>query len=133
MATEQGPNLIITIPAAADLSAKQYYFVKFSGGQAALCSAATDVPAGVLQNKPDAAGKPAEVLVFGISKVVADASLSQGNLIGTSADGQADAKTPGTDTTEYVVGVVRSPDSGAGAAGDVFSAMINCMTPHRAA
>lgn len=130
MAWEQGPQIIISVPAAADLSTKQYYFVEWSSGKAAVCNAATDVPMGVLQNKPNAADKPAEVLLMGISKINSDAALSIGDLIGTSADGQADAKTPGTDTTEYVVGRMITATSGAGGIG---TAAINCLNPHRAA
>ena len=39
--------------ASADLSAKQYYFVKLSSEtKVTVCSAVTDKPIGVLQNKP---------------------------------------------------------------------------------
>ena len=68
-------------------------------------------------------------MVTGISKVSSDAALSIGNQIGTSADGQADAKTAGSDTTEYVVGVVLEASSGAGA---LATATVNCLNPHRA-
>lgn len=90
--------------ASADLSAKQYYFVKMSGANTVdVTSAITDKTIGVLQNTPSS-GQAAEVCVFGITKVVADGNLTAGNLIGTSSDGQADAITAGTDTTVYVVG-----------------------------
>jgi hypothetical protein len=113
-----------------DLSAKQYFFVKLSANDTVvICAAATDVPVGVLQNKPTA-NQGAVVRVFGISKVSADATLTFGTLIGTSGDGQADAKTVGSDTTEYVVGQITK---GASAANGLASAMINCMNPHRAA
>jgi hypothetical protein len=81
-----------------------------------------------LQNKP-ALGEQCEVIAFGPTKVVADGVLAVGDFIGPSADGQADKKIPGTDTTEYVVG--RALDA-AGAAGNVIAAFINCITPHRA-
>lgn len=125
------PVLDYTFKAGADLSAKQFYFMEFDGnGDVVACNAATDIPVGVLQNKPDASGKAAIVRVVGISKVSADAALSRGDLIGTSADGQADAKTVGTDTTEYVVGrMLDAP----GAAGQIGTAYINCLNPHRAA
>jgi hypothetical protein len=117
--------------ADADLSAKQFYFVKFTGNRkVGVCAAATDIPAGVLQNKPDASGKTAEVMVIGKSKVNSDGALTAGWLIGTAADGQADRKIPGTDTTEYVAGTVTL---GSGAAGEMAEANINCSTPHRAA
>ena len=130
MAWEHGPQIIMTFEAAADLSAKQYHFVEFSSGQVNACNALTDVPLGVLQNKPSAQGRPAEVLVMGVTKVNSDAALSQGDLIGPSADGQADARVIGTDTTHYVVGRMLEATSGAGVLG---TAMINCLNPHRAA
>ena len=135
MTVAQGPTSkpthVETFEAAADLSTKQFYFVKLVGNrQVNVCSAATDKPVGVLQNKPDASGKAAEVLTFGRTKVVADAALTAGDLIGTSADGQADPKVPGTDTTEYVVGVVTR---GVSAAGEIAEALINCHNPVRAA
>lgn len=120
----------ITLPAAADLSTKQYYFVKVnSSGQAALCAAATDRPIGVLQNTPTS-GQAAEVLVVGGTKIVASASIDEGVLIGTASTGKADAKTPGTDTTEYGVGQVILA---AGADGELLTAVINCASPARAA
>lgn len=124
----------ITIPglkAGADLSTHQYKFVKLNAnGQVVICAAATDVPIGVLQNKPDASGKAAQVCCVGVTKVNSDAALTAGNLIGTSADGQADAKTAGTDTTEYTVGQVIVGSSGAGA---YATAVVNCASPARAA
>ena len=120
----------ITLEAGADLSTKQYYFVKLdSSGEAVVCSGATDKPVGVLQNNPTA-GQAAEIVVVGLTKVSSDAALAIGNLIGTSADGQADAKTPGTDTTEYVVGTVLTTT---GAADVIGSVLVNCSNPHRAA
>lgn len=128
--TYEGTAVDWTFVAAADLSAAQYKFVELdANGKVTVCNAATDIPVGVLQNDP-ASGEAATVRVFGISKVAADAALTIGNLIGTSADGQADAKTPGTDTTEYVVGRVLTATS---AAAELATAYINCLNPHRAA
>lgn len=115
--------------AGEDLRTKQFYFVKLSGQTVIACTGATDKPIGVLQNAPNS-GEAAEVMSIGITKVSSDAALSVDALIGTSADGQADAKTPGTDTTEYVVGRVIGAS---GAAAGLATAMINCATPHRAA
>jgi len=115
--------------AGADLSAKQFCFVKLSGQTVVACDGATDIPVGVLQNTPTS-GQAAEVMCIGITKVSSDAALTVGNLIGTSGDGQADAKTPGTDTTNYVVGVVIGAS---GAAAGLATAMINCASPARAA
>lgn len=116
--------------AAADLSAKQFHFVKLTNtGAVDVCSAVTDVPIGVLQNKPTA-GQMASVRTIGITKVVADGAIDEGNIIGTSADGQGDAITPGTDTTVYIVGRALSQ---VGNAGEVFTALVNCAAPARAA
>ena len=119
----------ITLEAGADLSTKQYYFVKLdSSGEAVVCSGATDKPVGVLQNNPTA-GQAAEIVVVGLTKVSSNAALAIGDLIGTSADGQADAKIAGTDTTEYVVGTVLTTT---GAADVIGSVLVNCANPHRA-
>lgn len=123
------PVLMVTFPCTSDLSAKQYYFVEYASGVVTVCNGATDVPIGVLQNAPTS-GQEAIVMMLGITKVSSDAALSVGNLIGTSADGQADAKTPGTDTTEYVVGRVLEAST---AAAGLATAAINCLNPHRGA
>lgn len=125
-----GYALRITLPAGADLSAKQYYLVKVNtSGQAVLCSGATDKPIGVLQNDP-ASGEEAAIVVVGGTKIVASASLDEGTLIGTTADGKAGAKTPGSDTTNYVIGTVILA---AGADNEIATAVVNCANPHRAA
>lgn len=129
----EGPQIKLPgLVAGADLSAagNQYKFVKYSADNTVvLCAAATDKPCGVLQNRP-ANGEAAEVVAIGVTKVQADAALSAGAAIGTSADGQADAKTVGTDTTEYIVGQVQR---GASAAAALATALVNCASPARAA
>ena len=130
MAVEaQGGYIVRSWPAGEDLSAKQFYFVTLSSGSVVACSAATDIPVGVLQNAPES-GKAAEVCVLGPTKVSADGTISEGALIGTSADGQADAKVAGTDTTEYICG--RALEA-ASAAGQIIEAVVNCVSPARAA
>ena len=128
MAYEAAQIKVGQFSASADLSAKQYHFVKMSGNNTVtVCAAITDVPIGVLQNTPTS-GQAAVVCLFGISKVVADGTLAAGNLIGTSADGQADAIAAGTDTTVYTMGIALN----AAAAGDTVEAFIN-TTAGRAA
>lgn len=126
------PILMKTFEAAADLSTKQYYYVKLTStfNRVNVCTAATDIPIGVLQNKPDAAGKAAEVMMVGITKGSANGALSILDLVGPSADSQVDAKVPGTDITEYVVGQVLEA---ATAAADIITMTVNCLNPHRAA
>ena len=116
------------LTASADLSAKQYYFVKLSSAtQVTVCAAITDVPIGVLQNNPTS-GQAAIVTTHGLSKMSADGTIAAGNILGTSADGQADAIVAGTDTTVYVCGQA----IGAASAGETFTAFIN-ITNSRAA
>lgn len=120
----------ITLVAGADLSSAQYKFVKINtSGEAVVCSGATDRPIGVLQNNPVQGGE-ASITVVGGTKVLSSASIDEGVLIGTNNAGKADAKVPGTDTTEYVVGQVILA---AGADGEILTAVINCSNPHRAA
>jgi hypothetical protein len=118
-----------TFVAGADLSSSRFKFVKLSAGKIIECAAATDRPIGVLQDSPKS-GFPGAVRVIGETKVQADAALTVGTLIGTSSDAQADAKVPGTDTTEYVCGFITVA---AGAAAGLASALINCVNPARGA
>lgn len=128
MSVEGSQPVKWTFDNSGDLSAKQYHFVKLSADNTVvICSGATDIPIGVLQNAPTA-NQGAEVCIVGITKVSSDASLTYGNRIGTSADGQADAKTAGTDTTEYVAGTVLI---GSAAAGGLATAAINCAGVNR--
>lgn len=130
MAYEASQPLKHTFVAGADLSAKQYHFVKLeSDGEIVACSGITDRPIGVLQNDP-VAGQEAEVVITGITKVIADEALAAGDVIATSADGQAQVCVVGTETTVYSVGQVLL---GAGAASRVATAVIDCAAPGRAA
>lgn len=121
------PGFSITREAAADLSAKQFTFVKVnSAGRAAAASAAGEVVIGVLTNKPTALGHAATIVVSGIIRVVADEAIDEGDLIKTSADGQAAVAVKGSTNTgdaggatdplvgSYVVGVAVSPAANAG-------------------
>lgn len=137
MAYEGVQTCIPGLVSGADLSAAsaQFKFVKLSGERTVvLCAAATDRPIGVLQapTPTSATGQAVTVCAVGVTKVQADASLTAGDLIGTSADGQADAKVPGTDTTEYIVGQVLEVAGGT-TAGNFITAAINCLAPCRAA
>ena len=85
----QIPVLDINLEAAADLSAKQFHFVKVSAANKVdVCTAITDAPIGVLQNKPTS-GQAANIRVLGISKLSANAAISAGAILGSSTDSQA--------------------------------------------
>jgi hypothetical protein len=128
MSFEQ-PGFKTTFVAGGDLRTKQFHFVKLNNaGQVVIVAAITDVPVGILQNKPNT-GEDAEIMCDGISKLVADGTIDEGNLVGTSNDGQGDAIVAGTDTTVYTVGQALE----AAAAGEVFAILFNCMNPNRAA
>ena len=121
MAYESPSVSIGTFTAAADLSAKQYHFVIMASATTVnVATAITNAPIGILQNNPTS-GQQAVVQVFGVSKVVADGTLAAGNFIGTSADGQADAISPGTDTTVYMMGQCIQ----AASAGETTSMILN--------
>lgn len=130
MATEGAQPLKSSFIAGADLSAKQYYFVKMSADDTVIvCAGATDKPVGVLQNNP-IAGQTAEVTVIGETKISGDADLNAGDSIGTSGDGQAAAYVSGTGTTNYIVGQVKLGNT---AAGGLVTAFVNCAAPARGA
>ena len=123
------PLFNVTFEAGEDLTAAgvQYKLVKLdANGRVVVCTGVTDKPVGILQESAPVATVGTEVVVMmaGISKVQGDADLAIGDFIGTSADGQADAKTPGTDTTEYVVGrVLKDNTAAAGYATVAFSCL----------
>lgn len=119
--------------AGADMSNAtcQFCFVEISSSsQVTLCDGATDIPVGVLLNRP-ASGEAAEVLVVGMSKVRANADLAVGNFIGPTTTGEAVALTVGTSTTAYICGRVVLSEN-AGNADGYVSAFIDCLAPKRA-
>ncbi len=117
----------ITRVAGADLSALQYNFVKLSTTDTVVtCTAATDIPIGVLQNAPTS-GQEAEVLIVGGTKLTAGATVAIGNLLGTTSAGAASVLTT-SDTTKFVLGTAIS----GGASAEIITAVINCANPTRA-
>ena len=122
MVAYESPQLAFgTLTAAADLSSKQYHFVKLASATTVnVCTATTDRAIGILQNDPES-GEVAEIAIFGISKVVADGTIAFNNVIGTSADSQADAIVPGTDTSVVTLGIA----IGAASAGETFTMFLN--------
>ena len=124
------PGFRYTLVAGEDLSDHQYRFVKLNAsGEAVKVTAITDEPAGVLQNDPGS-GEEATVLATGITKLVADGVIAMAAELGTSADGEGDSIVSGTDTTVFKVGKALQAAAGAGT---IFSALIDCLAPSRAA
>jgi hypothetical protein len=120
MAYEAAQIKLGQLTASADLSAKQFHFVKLaSATTVTVCNGVTDKPIGVLQNSP-ASGQAAEICIFGITKVVSDGTTAAGDLIGTSSDAQAAVYTA-SDTTKYICGQAIE----AGAASEVITMFLN--------
>lgn len=89
MATEIRGLAVGTLTASADLSAQQYKFAKISGARTlTVCAAATDRPVGVIQNKP-VSGATVDLMVTGVTKMVAGAAVSAGDELTSDAQGRA--------------------------------------------
>jgi len=89
--------LVLSFTAAADLSAKQFHFVEITDDNTVnVCNAATDVPIGVLTNKPES-GEAAAVAAIGKTKVKAGGTITAGARVGPNANGEAVAKTADAD------------------------------------
>ncbi len=88
---EDGIDLSFT--AGATLAAKQYYFVKMSADNTVIaCTAITDVPVGVVQNKP-ASGEQARVRIHGVTRVACGAAITYGQFVGPHTDGTGKGRT----------------------------------------
>jgi hypothetical protein len=119
----------VTLVAGADLSAKQYNFVKLnSSGQAVVVAAATDLPIGILQNAPTS-GQEAEVLVAGGSKLVLGGTVAAAGVVSTSSAGAGVAIVHGTDTTKFALGQALT----GGASGEIVTVVVACANAGRAA
>jgi hypothetical protein len=109
--------------AGADLSALQHRFVKLnSSGLVVAITADTDQPIGILQDKPAASGRSAEIMMDGISKLVGAQAMTPGNSVGPSANGRGDDTSP-----SVPVGIVVE---GTAAADEVGSVAFSCLKPH---
>jgi hypothetical protein len=119
----------VTLVAGADLSSKQYHFVKLnSSGQAVVVAAATDLPIGILQNAPTS-GQEAEVLVAGGSKLVLGGTVAAAGVVSTSSAGAGVAIAHGTDTTKFALGQALT----GGASGEIVTVVVACANAGRAA
>jgi len=115
--------LTLSLEASAALTDYQWHGMKMTAdGECTVCAAVTDVPIGILTNKPAADGREAQVLVVGTCPVIAGEALTYGDLIRIDGSGHALPWTPGTDTTTYVVGRCLT----SGATGEYVQAVINC-------
>lgn len=103
----------------------QYKFVKISADNTVvLCAATTDIPCGVIQAPVVATGDPVEVVYGGETLVQADASVTAGQPVATSSDGQCQTAV----AAQYVVGVAVNV-AGATTAGTLITIVVNCANP----
>lgn len=127
MATER-PGKSVSFQAAADLSDWQFRFVKLdANGQVAKVTATTDQPFGILQDKPAAQGRAANIMLDGRSKLVMGANVAKGDFIGTDATGRGIAVAFGT-ANASIVGTCVIDNSVAGGIGSVE---FDCKNPAR--
>ena len=99
---------LVTYPASADLSAKQYHLVDNATAGVTFTTAATNVPVGVLQNKPAASGRAASVAIAGITKIAMSSTAAAGGFaIGTQLVSNGAGKAVefnGTGADHYIIG-----------------------------
>lgn len=130
MAVQPGPiTFVISWPASADLSTKQYLFVELDGSQQLqVCNAAGDFAFGVLQDKPSAQARVGEVVIMGPTKVVAGEAITKGSLITVDNVGRAVVCTP-IGAVEADSAILGRALETAGAAGNIIGAWVNCVNP----
>lgn len=87
MATEN-PGKLFSATAGADLSAKQFCFVKVSAARTVVAAGNGERAIGVLQDKPTS-GKIGAVMLDGISKILFGGTVAAGDLISADANGAA--------------------------------------------
>lgn len=86
------PGQQITIEANADLSTKQFYAVDMNTSRKlVVASVLGQDGVGVLQNKPAAAGRAATVMIDGVTKAVAGATIDEGDSVTAMANGKFQA------------------------------------------
>lgn len=113
--------LDITLPAAADLSANQFFFVTLnSSGQAALATSLGERVIGVNQDDP-LSGEGALVRVEGITKVVLGGTVTVDDRLTTDAD----AKAVTAAGSENVAGTALSD----GVTGDIIPMLVRDIGP----
>lgn len=112
----------IPLPSSTDLSDSQYCAVRTNGsGQIALCG--TDEPGiGILQDKPEAAGRPGLVAFAGASKARAGAEIVLSSTGVTPVSPDSTGRLVPSGTSAPVFGYALTA---AAAADDIFTVLIN--------
>lgn len=116
--------VILSFVAAADLSAKQYFFVKMTDANTVNLAGNGEAAVGVLINKPTS-GQIAQVQIGGLAKVVAAGALNAPVRISADAAGKATTATTG----EYVTGLTTQDASGDGSVVECILAPVPHVVP----
>ena len=99
-------QLIPGLSAGADISANQFEAVRQGAAdlEVRAITVNTQIPIGILQNNPNAAGQGAEVAGPGSTcKARLGGTVTRGDLLTVDGDGELVTATAGTDTTRYVI------------------------------
>ena len=126
MAYSQGPNMVISLVAGEDLSAKQYHFVRISdAGTCINVTADSTNPVGVLQNAP-ASGEAAQVLVAGVTKLECNAAVANAGseLACNFTTSASNAETGRAQAAVVGQHIAARNLTAAGAQGDIITAVV---------
>lgn len=116
MATEEALKCI-TLPAAADLSAKQYRAMTVDSNGRAAVSTRGQGSAGILQNNPGALDRAATIAIAGVSKVVLGGTVTKGQKLVSDANG---ALVNASSSDNNFLGIA----IGSGGSGEIIAALI---------
>jgi hypothetical protein len=122
-------DMCISFKAESDLSARQYRMGRITASDTFGTSyiSGTDYVVGVLQNKPDAAGQPADVFtaVGGVTKVVTGGTIAAGALFicGTDARAITPLAAAGASTVFCGIALEASTATAANGGGDIISVL----------
>lgn len=100
MSYTYGSDDAISLPAGADLSAKQFRAVKVNSSAQAVVAGAGEFAIGILQNKPGS-GQAASIVFGGVSKAILGGNVTAGATVTADSTGAlVDATEARTNTTD---------------------------------
>jgi len=130
MATSLGGGIgnVVSFKSAGDLSSCQFYPVKLTAeNTVGTCSDTTDEQIGILQNKPAAAGVPADVMLLAgcVSKVVTGGTCAAATRVTQGTDGRVVAAlTADAVNSRYnLITLEASTTTAASGGGDIISVL----------
>lgn len=111
----------ISVPADVDLSAKQYCFMKINSSGNLVAAGDGEAIAGVLQDKPSAAGRVGCLGVRGVTKVLLGGTVAAGDRVTSNSDGAAVTESTGDNLTHGICLV-------GGASGEIGTILLQPLT-----